>query len=235
MSNRVLIVDDEENIRQMIRLTLDAAGYDVSEAEDGVEAFAILGGDPDWNVIMLDQRMPIMEGTDVLRRIKVLAPHARVVMKLGATDFLRKPMTPEIVRNSVSAALQKTREETFDVQALSSDTDAHRSVTMNGFTILRKSNSTGSLKTQSPECGFIVRKPDGSEQPVSVVISETAIKEAERLMRSEPDDAFWILQAETFLSDFIWNDGNVPADGKLILKGLDRDLLRTGTEQAEET
>src|ERR1700730_6284018 len=118
---RVLIIDDEENIRQMIRLTLEAAGYEVGEAGDGIEAFAILGGDPAWDVVLLDQRLPLMEGTQVLRRINVLAPSARVVMmtafasvelaveamKLGATDFLRKPMTPEVVRNAVAAALKK--------------------------------------------------------------------------------------------------------------------------------
>lgn len=80
MPERVLIIDDEENIRQMIRLTLEAAGYEIAEAEDGIEAFAILGGDPAWNVILLDQRMPLMQGTEVLRRLRVLAPSARVVM-----------------------------------------------------------------------------------------------------------------------------------------------------------
>src|SRR5260370_25829387 len=80
MPERVLIIDDEENIRQMIRLTLEAAGYEVGEAEDGIEAFAILGGDPAWNVVLLDQRLPLMEGTEVLRRINVLAPSVSVGM-----------------------------------------------------------------------------------------------------------------------------------------------------------
>jgi CheY-like chemotaxis protein len=78
MPERVLIIDDEENIRQMLRLTLETADYEVGEAGDGMEAFAILGGDPAWNAILLDQRLPIMEGTEVLRRIMVLAPQARV-------------------------------------------------------------------------------------------------------------------------------------------------------------
>src|SRR5215510_15048599 len=112
MNKRVLIVDDEQNIRQMIRLTLETAGYEVAEAEEGIEAFAILGGDSRWNLVMLDYRLPVMEGTEVLRRIKVIAPSVPVVMmtafasvelaveamKLGATDFIRKPMTPEVVR-----------------------------------------------------------------------------------------------------------------------------------------
>jgi CheY-like chemotaxis protein len=74
MPDRVLIIDDGENIRQMLRLTLETAAYEVGEAGDGMEAFAILGGDQAWNVILLDQRLPIMEGTEVLRRIKCWPP-----------------------------------------------------------------------------------------------------------------------------------------------------------------
>jgi len=242
MAERVLIIDDEENIRQMIRLTLEAAGYEVGEAEDGIEAFAILGGDPAWNVVLLDQRLPLMEGTEVLRRIKVLAPSARVVMmtafasvelaveamKLGATDFLRKPMTPEVVRNSVAAALKKTLERQREIEPPGSRREqAHiRTVTMNGFTILRGSDVTGALPQQPHERRFLVRKPNGEEQEVVVEISEEALKAAEQVTRGATiEKAFWTSQAEIFLSDFIWNDGNVPADGKLILKGVDRDLI----------
>jgi CheY-like chemotaxis protein len=45
MTRRVLIVDDEQNIREMIRLALEAAGYEVGEAGSGLEAFAVIGGD----------------------------------------------------------------------------------------------------------------------------------------------------------------------------------------------
>lgn len=236
MTERVLIIDDEENIRQMIRLTLEAAAYEVAEAKDGIEAFAILGGDPAWNVVLLDQRLPLMEGTEVLRRIKVLAPSARVVMmtafasvelaveamKLGATDFLRKPMTPEVVRNSVAAALAKVSEP----EASRRDQAHTRTVTMNGFTILRGSDVTGALPHQPNERRFLVRKPDGQQQEVVVEISEESLREAEQVTRGATiERAFWTSQAESFLSDFIWNDGNVPVGGKLILKGLDPDVL----------
>lgn len=235
MSKRVLIIDDEENIRQMLRLTLEAAGYEVEEAEDGIETFAILGSDPEWNVILLDQRLPLMEGTEVLRRIKVLAPAASVVMmtafasvelavqamRLGATDFLRKPMTPEVVRNSVAAALKKGSEPQAEVQAQASHRQADtRTMTMNGFAILRRSDLNSSL-TQQNERRFLVRGPDGRKQEVVVGISDEALKEAEQVTRGAAiEEEFWTSQAETFLRDFIWNDGNVPGDGKLILKGV---------------
>jgi CheY-like chemotaxis protein len=80
MPERVLVIDDEANIRQMILFTLETAGYEVAEAEDGIEAFAILGGDAAWDVVVLDQRMPGMDGLETLRRLKVSNPRARIVM-----------------------------------------------------------------------------------------------------------------------------------------------------------
>jgi hypothetical protein len=99
-------------------------------------------------------------------------------------------------------------------------------VTLNGFTILPGSDIERVLPDRPNERRFLVRKPDGREQEVVVEISEEAFKEAEQLTRNATiEKGFWTSQAETFLSDFIWNDGNVPAGGKLILKGVDRDLI----------
>jgi DNA-binding NtrC family response regulator len=236
MPKRVLIIDDEENIRQMLRLTLETAAYEVGEAGDGMEAFAILGGDPAWNVILLDQRLPIMEGTEVLRRIKVLAPQARVVMmtafasveiavqamKLGATDFLRKPLTPEMVRNSVAAALKSAEVEGQERV----DTG---SVTMNGFTILAESG----IARQPNERRFMVRKPNGRVQEVVIEISLEA-RESARMTGVAIDEDLWTSQAETFLSDFIWNDGDVPRSGRLVLKGVDRDVSENLAQKKEQ-
>lgn len=235
MPERVMIIDDEENIRQMLRLTLETAAFEVGEAGDGMEAFAILGGDAAWNVILLDQRLPIMEGTEVLRRIKVLAPQARVVMmtafasvelaveamKLGATDFLRKPLTPDMVRNAVAAALKSAGQPK----------GATRSVTMNGFTIL---SSLDSVKEPN-ERRFMVQKPNGRDQEVVVEITREARESAERMTRKATvDEDIWTSQAETFLAEFIWNDGDVPRNGRLILKRIDLNLLKQLAKQKEE-
>jgi len=246
MTERILIIDDEENIRQMIRLTLEASGYEVGEAEDGIEAFAILGGDPEWNVILLDQRLPVMEGTEVLRRLKVLAPLARVVMmtafasveiaveamKLGASDFLRKPMTPEVVRNSVSAAISKHSAPPMKLPSADINRQASTaSVTINGFTIIREGVNSSSSDS-SNERRFLVRKPNGKEQEVVVEISDAALQEAKQVMAGTAlENTFWTSQAQTFLSDFIWNDGNVPPGGRLVLKGIDRDAVGPLFEQ----
>jgi len=242
MTERVLVIDDEENIRQMMRLTLEAAGYEVGEAGTGMEAFAILGGDALWDVVMLDQKMPGMTGTEVLKRIKVLAPPARVIMvtafasvelaveamQLGASDFVRKPTTPEIVRNAVAAALLKSSELRKSPDGLAADNKLPRrpAMTINGFTILRAADVRGGLPQRSNERRFLVRKPDGSEQEVVVDISTEATGMVEQVTNHIPlERAFWTEQAERFLSDFIWNDGSVPPSGKLVLKGVEADEL----------
>src|SRR5213593_815567 len=100
MSKRILIIDDEEHIRRMMRFTLEAAGYAVGEAADGPAGLAIYGDGSNWDGVILDQRMPGMDGLEVLERIKKIDSHARVVMstayasielavdamKLGASD-----------------------------------------------------------------------------------------------------------------------------------------------------
>ena len=116
---RVLIVDDEAHIRQMMRLTLEAAGYETDEAANGEEGLAMFGDGRGFAAVLLDQKMPGLDGLETLREIKKREPEACVVMvtafasielavdamRLGATDFLRKPMTPEMLRGAVAAAL----------------------------------------------------------------------------------------------------------------------------------
>src|SRR5262245_23838781 len=127
MSKRVLIIDDEEHIRRMMRLTLEAAGYEVGDAPDGAEGIRLFGDGSNWSAVVLDQRMPGMDGLESLRELEKRNGNACVVMatayasielavdamKLGATDFVRKPMTPEVLRNSVAAALSKSNVETM--------------------------------------------------------------------------------------------------------------------------
>src|SRR4030095_1817600 len=121
MSKRILIIDDEENIRRLTRLSLQAAGYEVGEASDGERGLKVFADGSAWDAVLVDQRMPGMDGLETLKHVKKRDAAARVIMatayasielavdamKLGATDFVRKTMTPEILRNAVAAALSK--------------------------------------------------------------------------------------------------------------------------------
>jgi len=241
MSKRILIIDDEENIRRVMRLTLQAAGYEVGEASDGESALELFGDGTAWDALLLDQRMPGLDGLETLRQISDRDPQARVIMatayasielavdamKLGATDFVRKPMTPEILRNAVAAALFKEPRRRQQVPELST-ADASTApliqiVTMNGYTILDSEN----VRHELNERRFIVRSPTGSEHEVLVSIDDEAVSYVARMTRRKlpPENSFWTGQAERLLSDYLWKEGQVPPTRKLIIKDVDRDEL----------
>jgi len=240
MAKRVLIIDDEENIRRVTRLTLQAAGYEIGEAASGERGLEAFGDGSAWDAVLLDQRMPGMDGLETLRHINERDATARVIMatayasielavdamKLGATDFVRKPMTPEILRNAVAAALAKQ----LRVSAPEAPTSAEIStapliqiITMNGFTIM---DSEGAQREPN-ERRFIVKSPTGSEHEVLVEIDEEAIGYVERMTRRKlpPENSFWTTQAQRVLGDYLWKEGKVPPTRKLTLTDVDRDEL----------
>jgi DNA-binding response OmpR family regulator len=116
----ILIVDDETNIRLMLRATLMTEGYTVEEATNGREGLDAVGARvPD--VMILDLSMPEIDGMGVLKALQGLRPSKRpkvIVLtaygsipaavkatRLGAIDFLEKPVSPAEVREAVEAAL----------------------------------------------------------------------------------------------------------------------------------
>ena len=241
MPRRILIIDDEEHIRRMMRITLEASGYTVGEAPDGSEGLKLYDDGSNWDVIVLDQRMPGMDGLETLKHIKSVNSGARVVMatayasielavdamKLGATDFVRKPLTPEVLRNSVSAALTKSPLATHaDVGPTRFDSAQPliQTVTMNGFTIF-DDNKTATLEHHQRR--FVVVSPGGQKDDVVVEIESEPIEYVERMTerRLGPHSSFWTAQAMRLLGDFLWNEGKVPATHRLVLKSLDPDKL----------
>lgn len=116
----VLVVDDEPNVRLVFRTTLEAAGYRVAEAADGGAALGRLGRHR-FDLVLLDLSMPGLGGMGVLQRLRdsgddvpvviVTAhgsiPDAVAAMRLGAVDFLAKPLTPDALRRVVGDALER--------------------------------------------------------------------------------------------------------------------------------
>jgi CheY-like chemotaxis protein len=83
---RILIVDDDESIREIVSICLSDEGYQVFEAPNGQVAFDALGElRPD--LILLDLRMPVMDGWEFARRYRALpGPHAPIVAFVAALD-----------------------------------------------------------------------------------------------------------------------------------------------------
>jgi CheY-like chemotaxis protein len=240
MSKRILIIDDEENIRRVTRLSLQAAGYEVGEAADGERGLEAFGDGSSWDAVLLDQRMPGMDGLETLQHIKDRQPEARVIMstayasielavdamKLGATDFVRKPMTPEIVRNAVAAALSKQPRVREAIPPSKTEVAAEpliQIITMNGFTILDSEDA----RHEPNERRFVVKSPTGGEHEVLVQIDEEAVGYVERMTRRKlpAENSFWTTQAQRLLGDYLWQEGKVPPTRKLTIKDVDRDEL----------
>jgi CheY-like chemotaxis protein len=118
---KILITDDEKNIRLMLRTALAQEGYSVGEASNGQDALdAIELTSPD--VVILDLNMPVLDGMEVLERLrskngairkpKVIVltaygsiPAAVKATRLGAVDFIEKPVTPDKLREVVHSVL----------------------------------------------------------------------------------------------------------------------------------
>jgi DNA-binding response OmpR family regulator len=120
-AGRVLVVDDEPNIRTVLRGYLEADGFAVSEASDGEGALAAVESSP-VDVVLLDVMLPGIDGLEVLRRIRALGDTFVVVVSarteevdrllglgLGADDYITKPFSPREVVARVRAMLRRGR------------------------------------------------------------------------------------------------------------------------------
>jgi DNA-binding response OmpR family regulator len=118
----VLIVDDEKNILLTMSQSLEALQLETDTASNGEEALAKLA-EKDFVLILLDIRMPGMDGMEVLRKVREIRPDIRVIMitaygtielaveaiKLGAVDFIQKPFSPEEIRELVLRVLDREK------------------------------------------------------------------------------------------------------------------------------
>jgi two-component system nitrogen regulation response regulator NtrX len=122
MKSRILVVDDEAEIRRSVRMILEYEGYDVMEASSGPEGVALAEKEaPD--LIFLDIKMPGMDGLEALQRIRagnetlpvvIISGHGTVstaveATKAGAFDFIEKPLASERVLLTIRNALDQTR------------------------------------------------------------------------------------------------------------------------------
>jgi DNA-binding response OmpR family regulator len=101
---KLLLVDDEDSLRLLVRDELESGGFDVTEAESGEKALELLPG-ATFDLAILDIRMPGIDGLEVLRRIRKENQATKIIMLtgvdelkiardslvLGANDFLAKP------------------------------------------------------------------------------------------------------------------------------------------------
>ena len=121
---RVLLVDDEAGLREMLRMVLESEGYDVVEAENGAEAVAIVERDAaHLQVALIDVQMPVMGGVEAFTRLRAIVPHLPVILgtgfageaelgtirTLGADDLLTKPYDIRLLLDRLAQLTSATR------------------------------------------------------------------------------------------------------------------------------
>jgi two-component system response regulator PilR (NtrC family) len=120
---KILIVEDEKSMREVLRILLEGEGHEVTTASDGLEGMSYIEKDI-FDLVITDVKMPRADGFEVLKRIKEISPDTIVVMitafgniesaikamKLGAYDYINKPFNIEDIRLRVGKAIEKKRE-----------------------------------------------------------------------------------------------------------------------------
>lgn len=123
MKAKILVVDDEKVARKSLADILRLEGYDVAEVETGAKALETLE-DEDVDLMLLDIRMPGMDGIEVMQKASELSPDTEIIMltahgsmesaveslRFGAHDYLIKPSSPQEILSSVAGALARHAE-----------------------------------------------------------------------------------------------------------------------------
>ena len=137
MEKKILLVDDEKDIRDVLRLPLMDLGFEVLDAENGEEALNLFRNVKP-SIVVTDIKMPGMDGLELLQKIKREDPEAEVIMitghgdmdlavkslKFDATDFITKPINVDVLEIAIRRAVeriftrQKLREYTFNLERL---------------------------------------------------------------------------------------------------------------------
>src|SRR3990172_13096497 len=116
---RILVVEDEESLRRVTQVQLEQAGYRVATAADGCETLKILEKGPQ-DLVIADLMMPRLSGLELLKRIRADYPETIVIlvtafatvenaveaMKIGAYDYITKPVHPDALLLVVGRALE---------------------------------------------------------------------------------------------------------------------------------
>ena len=124
MAIKILIVDDDPDIRDVLKLTLSEENYEVQEAEDGEAALKKIAGNPP-DLVLLDYKIPKIDGREVCRRVKkdLLLRHLPIIMvtgksdindrvgglDAGADDYVVKPFEPKELLARIRMVLRRTQ------------------------------------------------------------------------------------------------------------------------------
>ena len=139
---KILVVDDESRMRKLIKDFLEREGYEVLEAEDGMEALDIFYENKDVSLIILDVMMPRLDGWEVCKEVRRSSTVPIVMLtarseerdelkgfELGVDEYISKPFSPKILVARVNVLLKRIKgvgaDSMIDVGGIAVDKAAH--------------------------------------------------------------------------------------------------------------
>lgn len=172
MKDSILVVDDEEDIRELVRYNLDKGGFSVSCAASGEEGLS-LAAQIKPAAIVLDIMLPGIDGLEVCRRLKGDAElqNIPIVMlsakgeesdivaglELGADDYVAKPFSPSVLIARVKSVLRRSQQDPVDAQAIISSDGLV--VNPSRREVLMDSQPIELTNTEFKLLHFLIRKP----------------------------------------------------------------------------
>lgn len=223
----------------MMRLALEHVGYDVEAASDGAEGLQKYGEGKNWDLVLLDHRMPGMTGTEVQQKIVERNPDARIIMvtafgtislaleaiQAGASDFLRKPFTAETLRQAVSAALEKPVVR-MNAVPVGLATREFTRTTINGFSF-NLYEEVENDRSRDVLCIFEVSR--GNESPAQVRVTLPEYVQELALAHADTEQMpggrrFWQAMCEEALANYLWQHAELPPNNTLLIDDLSSSL-----------
>jgi len=95
MNKKVLIVDDEDLVRNYVRRALASRGWEISEAANGAAALLLVGQE-NFDAVICDLKMPDMRGEEVIKRIRALLPAMKIIAITGSVSNITTPIVPGV-------------------------------------------------------------------------------------------------------------------------------------------
>ena len=211
---KILVVDDEKPISDIIKFNLTKEGYDVVVAMDGQEALDLFESEePD--LVLLDQMLPELEGTEVLRQIRTKSQTPVIMvtakdseidkvlgLEMGADDYVTKPFSPGEMMARVKVQLrkgmkiEKKAERILEADGLRMDTESCQ-VTVDGREVVLAGKEFWLLKFFMEHPGQVFTKAqiyhhvweDGYEDDNTVMVYISKLREK---LEDKPNERIWI-------------------------------------------
>jgi len=239
---RILVVEDETNIRTMYRLGLSKDGHEVLLAAHGLEALELISQeDLKLDCFMLDLRMPLMDGYEVLRRIRSIQKWSRtpviISTAFGGHDIIRELQPRTVFFLKKPFLFERACFMVRRVLATCANTEHHDDVAdsalkvdkiVSGFTIFAEC-TTAHDPSNGTTFYINVEGPYGELEQVAISIPAYVLELIEAYLDVEISPQMcdiWIELARAELENYLWQNASLPPSNLLHVDDLSRSMQR---------